>query len=329
MKIPTALTFILLAALVLSRCLETQSSRGHEKPEIPAVQAIADDSNDVVSLFGITLPAKQMSTRTKRQREEDLISAREMYETNPDVEENIIWYGRRLAYLGQYNEAIRIYSLGLDKFPNSYRLLRHRGHRYITTRKFSEAIEDLQKAAFYARTSANEVEQDGLPNRLNKPLSNVKFNIWYHLGIAYYLKGNYDKAISSFKKCQTFCDNDDLKVAVADWFYMTYRKIGNTTAASELLIPINKRMTIVENYAYHQRLLMYKGVYDAEALLKKAESTNESINPTLGYGIGNWYLYNGNIEKARAIFQRIILNPNWDAFGYIAAEVDLQALNSL
>lgn len=297
-------------------------------PEVTR-QAMNDDTNDIFSLFGMILPEKQLNIRTRKEREEELTIAKENYEKNPDDEENIIWYGRRLAYLGEYNEAIRIYSLGVDKYPDSYRLLRHRGHRYITVRKFNKAIEDLQKAAFYSRQAANQTEPDGLPNRLNRPLSNTKFNIWYHLGIAYYLKGNYDKAISSFKKCQSYCDNDDLLVATTDWFYMTYRKIGNVDAAQELLKPIGQRMNIIENYAYHQRLMVYKGIYDPETVLEKAEASNKSLEPTLAYGIGNWHLYNGEVDKARSIFQQIILNPGWDAFGYIAAEVDLQSVRRL
>lgn len=317
-----------LALIIFNGCIKTQSGR-EKKEQESSVQVINDDTNDVISLFGITLPKKKLTNTVRRDREEELRKARENYEQNPDDEDNIIWYGRRLAYLGEFYEAIRIYSVGLDKYPDSYRLLRHRGHRYITVRKFGAAIEDLQKAAFYARTVPNEIEQDGLPNRLNQPRSNVKFNIWYHLGIAYYLKGNYDKALSSFKKCQTYCDNDDLTVAVTDWFYMTYRKIGNVTAAEELLDSIDRQMDIIENYAYHQRLLMYNGIYDPETLLEKADAESNSLEPTLAYGIGNWYLYNGEVDKARSVFQQIVLNPRWDAFGYIAAEVDLQSLKSL
>jgi hypothetical protein len=49
-------------------------------------------------------------------------------------EENFIWLGRRYAYLGDYTTAISTFSRGLAKYPQSYKLLRHRGHRYITTR---------------------------------------------------------------------------------------------------------------------------------------------------------------------------------------------------
>lgn len=314
--------------LTLTGCIETQSSQGQENPTT-TLEPLADDSEQVFSLLEIPLPKKQMTRRIQEKREQELLTARINYEQNPDKLDNIIWYGRRLAYLGYFKEAIRIYSIGLDKYPTSHKLLRHRGHRYITVRNFSSAIEDLQKAAFYVRPQKTEIEPDGLPNRINQPLSNTKFNIWYHLGLAYYMKGNYDKAISSFKQCMEFCDNDDLIIATTNWFYMTYRKTGNQQAAEELLEPIHQDMTVIEYVSYYRHLLMYKGIYDAESLLEDAERENNSLDPTAAYSIANWYLYNGNVDTATAILNRIILNDRWDAIGYIASEVDLLSLKNL
>ncbi|HCX21769.1 MAG: hypothetical protein CMB80_24140 [Flammeovirgaceae bacterium] len=329
MKKPLAIGLLILVSV--TGCLETQSSKGQLVEEtVQDNSAPATNPNQVISLSGLILPAKEMSDRTREQREEQLEEARKRYESQPDSLENIIWYGRRLGYLGRYNDAIRIYSVGLDLYPNSYKLLRHRGHRYITTRQFDKAIEDLQKAAFYVRPVKNAIEPDGLPNRLNKPLTNNKFNIWYHLGIAYYLKGNYDKAISSFKQCMAYSDNDDLKVATSNWFYMTYKKSGNEAAAKELLQPITKRMDIIEYTSYHQQLLMHKGVYNVATILDYAyREDNSSIDPTLGYGVANYYSYSGQVDLARDLFDRILKNPAWDSFGYIAAEVDNMSLQGL
>ena len=60
--------------------------------------------------------------------------------------ENIIWLGRRTAYLGRLKEAIQIYTDGIAKFPADARLYRHRGHRYISIREYDKAIQDFQKA---------------------------------------------------------------------------------------------------------------------------------------------------------------------------------------
>ncbi|MFY0608003.1 MAG: tetratricopeptide repeat protein [Cyclobacteriaceae bacterium] len=323
--------FLILCVALISGCIKTESSQGSDQVinkviEQPAPQ---NDPNQVVSLLGELLPPKKLSSSVRKIRLAQMAKARTKYETYPDSIENIIWYGRRLAYLGQYKDAIRIYSVGLDIKPDSYRLLRHRGHRYITIREFDLAIEDLQKAVFYARTAENQIEPDGLPNRKNIPLSNDKFNIWYHLGIAYYLKGNYDKALSSFKHCLDYVDNDDLLVANTDWYYMTYQKIGNTEAAKELLESVDKRMRIIENYHYNRRIQLYLGKTDPIDILDQAQGDNGSLDPTLGYGLANWYLYNGQLEQAKSTLNRVLKHHAWDAFGYIAAEVDQVTISSL
>jgi len=44
---------------------------------------------------------------------------------------------------------------------------------------------------------------------------------------------------------------------------------------------------------------------------------------TQGYGVGNWYLVNGETKKAREIFDRVLAGKAWPAFGFIAAEADV------
>ena len=78
---------------------------------------------------------------------EKLAMARADYEADPVDPDNIVWYGRRMAYAGDYRGAIEIFSEGIAKFPADARMYRHRGHRYITVREFDRAIADLEKAA--------------------------------------------------------------------------------------------------------------------------------------------------------------------------------------
>ena len=47
---------------------------------------------------------------------------------------------------------------------------------------------------------------------------------------------------------------------------------------------------------------------------------------TQGYGVGNWYLYNGDTAKAIKIYEQVIGGKHWSAFGFIAAEADLYNL---
>ncbi|RIK70733.1 hypothetical protein DCC62_22425, partial [candidate division KSB1 bacterium] len=173
--------------------------------------------------------------------------------------ERLIWLGRRLAYLWRYREAIEVFSKGIALHPKSYKLLRHRGHRYITVREFDKAIADLEKAAKLIRNVPDETEPDGAPNQYNIPTSTSHSNVWYHLGLAYYLKGDFENALRGFLECMKFSKNDDMICATSDWLYMIYRRLGRAAEAQKVLDSIHENMNILENHAYHKRLLMYKG----------------------------------------------------------------------
>jgi hypothetical protein len=44
---------------------------------------------------------------------------------------------------------------------------------------------------------------------------------------------------------------------------------------------------------------------------------------TQGYGVGNWYYYNGDTAKAREIFQKVVDGKHFSSFGFIASEAEL------
>lgn len=257
----------------------------------------------------------------------NLTAARKNFEADAS-EENYIWLGRRQAYLYRYNEAIKTFTEGLERYPNSYKLYRHRGHRYITVRNFDKAIADLQMAASLMPRQPLEIEPDGQPNRLNKPLSNTQFNVWYHLGLAHYLKGDFESAEKAYLQCLDASDNDDLITATADWLYMTYRRMNKPEEARKVLTLIKEDMNIIENDSYYLRLQMYKGMIPPDDLLK-ASSQNEDVDlalATQGYGVGNWYLCEGDTARAVEIFKQVTSGKHFAAFGFIAAEADLQRL---
>ena len=280
------------------------------------------------SLLGKELKVPAMSTATKQRLQANLQVAMADYQADPSLERTI-WYGRRLAYLFQYDEAIELFTRGLKQYPNSHELYRHRGHRYISTRQFDKAIADFEAAAGLAVDWPVTIEPDGTPNRFNQPVSNSHFNIWYHLGLSYYLTGQFERAIDSYRTCMSYSDNDDSITATSDWLYMSWRRLNRPDEAATILEPIHDGMTIIESPAYLNRLLMYKGERTPESLLQPEEETPESTAiavATQGYGVGNWYLYNGDEARAREIFDMVLATPQWSAFGYIAAEVDMVAL---
>ena len=277
---------------------------------------------EAISLLGEELRAPELPEERRIELERQLAEARAAYERDPTDADAIIWLGRRTAYLGRYREAIAIFTEGIAKHPGDARMYRHRGHRFITVREFDAAIADLERAAALVRGKPDEVEPDGMPNAYGIPTSTLQSNIWYHLGLAYYLEGEFEEALEAFRACMEVATTPDMHVATADWLYMTLRRLGRDEEAAAVLEPITADMQILENHAYHRRLLMYKGELPPDSLL--AGDASETLQmATQGYGVGNWYLYNGDRERAREIFERVVSLGNWPAFGHIAAEAEL------
>ena len=212
-----------------------------------------------------------------------------------------------------------------DRIRTIPKFYRHRGHRYISIRQFAKAQADFEKAAQLIKGKPDEIEPDGAPNPAGKPRSTLQFNIWYHLALSHYLQGNYAKAYDAQVECMKVSNNDDSIVATSDWMWMTLMRLNRKADAAKVLERITPKMDILENQAYHRRLLMYKGVEKPEALLDTASPDPTQI-ATQGYGVANYYLVTGDTAKARQVFEKIVSGAGWNAFGFIAAEADLQRM---
>lgn len=275
---------------------------------------------EATSLTGAPLTVPRLSNVDKLTA--DLAAAQRTLASNPDDPEATIWVGRRYGYLWRFQDSIATFTRGIERWPNNAKFYRHRGHRYITVRQFARAEADLARAAELIKGTADEIEPDGAPNPSGQPRSTLQFNIWYHLGLARYLQGNYEGALQAYVECMKVSTNDDSVTATTDWMWMTLMRLERRAEAARLLARITPTMEILENQSYHRRLLMYKGVEKPDALLDTDKADDTTI-ATQGYGVGNYYFVTGNREKARDVFRRVIAGGGWNAFGFIAAEADL------
>ena len=303
------MSVFLAVPLLFLACRETL-----ELPHAPAgVQAY--------SLLGDTLRTPQINPEVYDEYNANLLQAIMDYRIDPEDPEVIIWLGRRTAYLGEYREAVRIFTEGKFKHPEDPRMYRHRGHRYLTLRMFDMAIRDFETAESRMRNMPDQVEPDGLPNEAGIPTSTLKSNVWYHKGLAHYVKGDFERAIEQYEKALALELTEDMRIATIYWYYMALKRLGRDMEAGELLATIDPETGLLENDVYLDLLLVFKGVFDPERL---KESTSDALqNATLGYGIGNWHYINGREERAFQIWQEIYDGGNWAAFGFIAAEAEL------
>jgi len=281
---------------------------------------------EATSLLGKPLVPPPPPAAAKADLEAKLAQARQAWERTPNDPDSIIWLGRRTAYLGRYRDAIAIFGDGIAKHPKDARLYRHRGHRYITVRRFDDAIRDLRRAYRLSKGKPDQIEPDGMPNARGIPTSTLQSNIRYHLALAHYLEGDFGKARPYWQEDVAAAVNPDMVVASSHWLYMTLRRLGKKRDADRVLEPIHPGMEIIENGSYHRLLLMYKGLVTPDSVA--AGGAGDAIqDATVGYGIGNWHLYNGRAAQAGEIFDRILAMPQWAAFGYIAAEAEVARNN--
>lgn len=312
---------VMSLSIGLAACGSNQPAPAPAASSATPAPAPAPVEPEARSVTGRPLVPMELPAADRAKLEANLKAAEDELAKTPESADALIWVGRRQGYLWQYRNAITTFTKGIDKFPRDARFYRHRGHRYITVRNFDAAISDFEQAVSLVSGTKDEIEPDGAPNAAGVPRSTLQFNIWYHLGLAYYLKGDFANAKRAYEECLKVSDNDDSITATTDWQWMTFMRMGDKAGAAKVLERITPKMDILENGSYHRRLLMYKGLEKPEALLDTTNADDLTI-ATQGYGVGNYYRVIGDQAKAKEIFDRVLAGKQWAAFGYIAAEVD-------
>lgn len=289
--------------------------------------------NAIVAVFflvtsGLALaaqrPAPPIAADAKLKMEAQLVEATAAWERDKTNADAHIWVGRRTAYLGRFEDAIGIFTDGITRHPSDARFYRHRGHRYLTIRKIDLAIADFEKAAELTRGKPDEIEPDGQPNAKNIPTSSLQSNIWYHLALGKYLKGDFNGAAAAWTNARDVLKNDDNLVAASAWLYVSLRRAGRDADAAKVLAPIRADLDVIENGSYLSLLLLHKGERTEEdVMIGGGAAGSASAGSAVRYGVSAWHLVNGRTAKAREMWTSIAAAPDWPSFGALAAEVEL------
>ncbi len=298
--------YLLSIVLILFSCNTFQNQKKNNNP----IQTI-----ETITVLGDTLHSPEIKDGKSF---DQFKSAKTTYFDDQNNAEALIWYGRRTAYLGYFQEAIKLFTLGIKNHPNDARFYRHRGHRYISTRQYDKAISDFKKSVLLIDGKEDQSEPDGLPNPKNIPLSTLHGNIWYHLGLAYYLKNDMENALNSFNNRSVTHKYDDNIVSGGHWLYMINRRLGKIGEANTVVNKVHKDMDIIENMSYHQSCLFYKG---------ELQESEMKMDEVALYTLANWYVYEKNDTiKAKEYYQNLLEKGNPYSFAYIAGESDWNRL---
>jgi tetratricopeptide (TPR) repeat protein len=264
----------------------------------------------------VTEPAWRPETRARL--EKDLEIARAVMEVAPEREDSYIWLGRRLGYLTRNGEAIDVFTRGLDRFPNSYKLLRFRGRHLARNRQFERAIADYRRAATLTEGIQDSFEPDGIINARHQYLGSYRSNIHYYLGQTSWAVGDYQATLEGMLRAavEPLVQHDDRRVATAFWQYLALRKLGRDNEAQIVVDAIPDGLQLVENHDYYLGVRFFNGSLDESALLAQA-----GLNST--FGVAMVHLIEGRTARGEAMLRDLVAGSSQ---GYWPAETELLQL---
>ena len=211
-----------------------------------------------------------------------------------------------LSGLQRQAEAVTACSEAIRLRPQYAQALRDRGHFEINLGRYSEALADLKQA---------------------ESLDKNDRGIYYHLGLAYYLTGDFKDAATAFSGCLRDSHQQSDAIECAAWLYPSLRRSGQDATAKKVLDTIQPNWPVQGHTLYYfDRLLLFKGAKNETQVAATMKNEGAISQATVGYGIGLWELLSGNKAKAREYFDKAIASGSKAAFGYRAAEQELKRM---
>jgi len=209
---------------------------------------------------------------------------------------------RSLAGLRRHPDAIGACTESLRLTPDRAETLRDRGHYHLNLGEVGPGLADLQKA---------------------ESLTHRDRGVYYHLGLAYYLQGDFANAAKAYEGCVADSTDEASTMECQAWLYPSLVRAGRRDEAKKLLAGIPTDALAGHPGNYQDRLLLFKGA-KTEAQVAATMAVEGPISEaTVGYSIGLWHLMNGREAKAREYFRRAIGSNYTPAWGYRASEAEL------
>lgn len=214
-----------------------------------------------------------------------------------------LWMERGLALSKQklMREAVEAYSkaISIDPFKGIY--YRHRGHRHLSCWEFQEACADFE-------TASRMIPEN--------------WDVWYHLGLSYFLLGEYEAAVPAYRRCMEVTKTDGQMIALCDWYWRTLMRLGRKEDAEKVLENINDHMDYIEGeLGYYYGCLIYKGLRNPEDFIERSKDYQKDAT-IMAYSLSNYYRVTGNPQKADELLEDLLKQDDteiWAYFGYLAA----------
>ena len=309
---------VALSLLTFVACAQESAEPGPEALGESAAQVQTNESPPVegTSFAGTPLyrndvdPARLTELETEMRPLEAKVSL---------TEDEYIQLARLYAGANRFRDAIDLYSRGLAEHPDSFKLRRHRGHRYINVRELENAIVDLREAVELMGDEHSAVMEH---NASGEPTASYEHWTWYHIGLYHYLNEDWENAAAAYRKCVDTATANPVLVGATDWLYNAYRKGGMHDAAAAAIATIPADLDTNQAHPYFKRVMVYKGeLAPAEVIdFEKPASEWNGFDITAGYGIANWLAFNGDAETSEMIHRKILATPFWNAWAFVVTD---------
>ncbi len=227
---------------------------------------------------------------------------------DPDISE--VYYGLGLAHTGleKFDDAIAAYQRSIASAPDSAYTHAALGNAYANTHRYTEALKAYKIAI--ALDSKDKMIQHQIGNVYSKRGEHTaavrhqrqaialdpKFGAaHYQLGLLYAHEKRWDDAINAYR---TAYQHDPTLVEALYNLAQAYRRIGDTTAARELMERFQERKAVLDP------------LHQLRGALQRTQDTTERAQ--ILANIGRLYLKDENYEKAVSEYQKALgMNPKF------------------
>jgi tetratricopeptide (TPR) repeat protein len=293
---------------------------------VPAPPVIPPPTAEAISLLGDTLWSVNLRPEVAQSRLRALERARRAMASRPDASSSRLAIAKSTAGLGRLREAIDLATEAMERHPDDPRLFRLRGELLLLTRRIDPAIRDLQHAArlTIADSTASEFFEVDDVGLIGLGLRHLTFVL---LGQAYYLKGEFARAVETLERALAGARNADEAAAAAVWLGFALQRAGLEPRAAAIAGAWRPDAQVVMRLAEHRLLLAWQGALPSDSLRGAAAAGGGADDEALfHYAAAVRLLSQGQEREATAILDLVRSLGPWTALPFLAAEADLLRL---
>ena len=220
----------------------------------------------------------------------------------PRTYENLLELADALCWQLRFREAIDVLTQAAALEPERMEAYRRRGPKYLDTLQFEQALAD------YTRCE----QADG-----------VSVMSRYRIGMAHYLMGQYDAAISAFADSLAIApQDDDMYIADVYWLVLSQLRAGKADAAQKILRQhYRPDMYVGHHTAYEKAMRAAAGYAQSEDILQALDAEPDDLQYAMtAYGLCVLLEAHGETEKAATLQKKLLARSGfWFCFSFLAA----------